>query len=368
MPVTASVIGKDEIYGTIEGKLGVFAKSPTGADFMKYANLRYRHLFGDGTSYVAFPAAELLQNGKLLIWFSFGPGHADSDRVMLALYDRVNDTVQTSVLYYDGTFPAADLTMLQGQFAPNEVVLLRIGTFSADGAGVVSVSFLSTQVEGGITYAFFSGMKKRPIGGGLYYRMAYGSNRAALFSSPNGKAPWTLVSIPFPLTGGKIYTEADMDWLADGRMLMVCREATAGSTVGAVEYSIANGNGSSPSAPILYARDVINGVQPQLRRLSTGAVRLFLADRDGATGLGAGVPTNIGNRRGVGTWLLPSGAEPIEANWSVRMMIANMYSSDGAQPWPVVTAGDDIFCPYYARQSVGLDPNLYMVCFDGTKT
>lgn len=359
MAVTATTKRALEIYGGIEGDIGVFARDNPSRDFRKYLGYKQRYLYGDGKAYNAFPFAELV-GGKIVGVFSAGVAHAVSDRQIMFVYDPTTDTVTTTVFVTDAAPSTFDTSLITPLMANGDVVTLKVWNFTK-AAGVVSVAQLSTQAASGTTYAFFSAVKKR-VSSGIYYRAGYGSGKAGLFSSPDGKAPWTFVGDIF-VDAGKDFSEMDFVWRADDTLFAVCRESTGGSSTGNIYWTTAAGNGTSPVTATLFTNASINGVQPQLRLLSSGAILMTAADRSGSSGSSGDVPVFGSDTTGAAAWLLPAGSTPAVANWSFRQMLEQFYSSDGCQLWPVLLGTGEIVAPYYARRSVGTDPIIALMRF-----
>jgi hypothetical protein len=161
----------------------------------------------------------------------------------------------------------------------------------------------------------------------------------------------------------------DFTWRVDGTLLFACRENTGGSTIGNLYWATAAGNATTVSAPTLFDRDKINGVQPQLRTLLNGSLLLMTGDRTGSSSMAAGIPVAEGvNATGIDAWNLPAASAPTpESNWSYRQRVGTFFSTDGGQPWPVVLPSGEVAAPYYATGSVGWSPVIYACMFDATK-
>jgi len=363
MAVTATTIRAREIYGTIEGDTGVFPRDSGHLAFRKYAAFAQRHIYGDGDRYLAFPVGELVGTSIVGI-FSSGPVHAGSDRQIMFVYDPAADSIATAVFVTDAAPTSFNTTLLDPLMSNGDVLNLKIWTL-VKASGIITVTSQSSQTEGGADYAFWNAPKIRPSTS-TWFRTGYGGGKAGLFSSPDGKAPWTFVGDLFR-DAGKVFTETDICWRADGTMLAVCRETSGGSSGGNIYWTTATGAGTSPAAATLYTNALINGVQPQLRTLADGKVLLMTSDRTGTSGTSGESSLYGGDTTGIAAWLLPSASTAAEGNWGFRQMLDGIYSTDGGQPWPVILASGEAVVPYYARRSARAEPNLYLMRFDPTK-
>jgi hypothetical protein len=324
---------------------------------------RLKYVFGDGSSYCAFPVSELLRNTLVGI-FSCGVKHAASDRQVMFSYDLPADQIRVTTFVEDSSPADFDTGMLAPLLEDGQSLTLKSYTITK-AHGVVSVVAQARQSEGSTGYAFWGSVKHR-LKSGPYYRAGYGNGKAALFTSMDGKAPWHFLADVFS-GDGKTYSEMDFSWRQDGTMFFICRENSGGSRKGNLYWAAGLEDGARYSAPVLYPNQLINGVQPQLRTLPDGTLLLMASDRTGSSGIPATKRSEVADTTGVVAWTLPKGEAPEASNWSPRRKLASFFSTDGGQPWPVVLPDGNVAAFFYARLSREHSPQIFMTLFDPRK-
>nr|WP_321482863.1 sialidase family protein [uncultured Cohaesibacter sp.] len=362
MTVTATISRDGEIYGTIEGAVGVFGATPVNREFVKMIGFE-NHLIDVAGDYQAFPFSILL-GGKIVTIYSDGPAHANSEKQVVVVFDPTDNTYEAVDFYVYDTL-TYDFSLLDPLMSDGDVITLKSFRI-AKASGVISATIVATVDNGGITYALWSRVFEH---NGSFYRTGYATAgtsyaKAALFSSVDQET-WVYVSEIAGL-GVLQFTEADVCIRADGSWISVIRETSGGSSTGNLYYVTSSDSGATWTSPALFDVDLINGVQPSLITLSNDDVILMAADRTGNSGASAGNQLSGFDQTGIAVWRLPAAAPNVAvANWTKRRMLMGIFSTDGGQPWPVEIADGEICSFCYARTSVGFNPRVFALKFSG---
>lgn len=360
MVTTAITKRAFDIYGTVDGDTCVFSRAVANRAMRDYLGFKEFHIFGEGDRYTAFPNCEFV-GGMVVGVFSSGIAHAVSDRQNWFTYDPMTGAIETGLFVLNSDQGNPNTDWIETFMTEGIPVTLKIWTLVKDGTGV-TVSVQSSQTENGVIYSFWSPVKIGPDDN--YYRMGYATGRAGIFRSLTGRSPWTFIADAFPISDGRLYTEADFCWRADDTILAVCRDNTGGSSAGNLYWATADGDGSNWSGATLFTPALINGVQPRLVILQNDDILLMTSDRTGPSGMSAEVALFGVDTTGVTAWRLPDGSAPDVGSWTSRQFLSQFYSTDGAQPWPVLLGTGEVLAPFYARRSYGLDPVVFALRFN----
>jgi len=322
-----------------------------------WLNREYRELLGatvqdvsrDSSQYEAFPAQQII-NGYIVVTFSDGDAHADSDRQIMCR-KAVSDMYDTSaawsrVVFYEDDSATYDLTLLDDILTDGETVTFKAWVVEKSG-GVTSGQIVNSVVVSGYsdpdidgTYALWSPVREYS---GSYYRTGYRTDAAGwntvLFESAD-QVSWAVKGVIAQGHGSSLeYNEADIVETTTGNYLAVVREETG---AGRPLYTTTSSDLITWSAPTLSSD--FEGTQPCLLKQTDGDIFLAVGDRTQQTGFDAGgFPTSYVDTTGIQIYL----SEDNAVSWSSGTMLAKSWSTDCGQPVLAEPTANVVSVVYY---------------------
>ena len=334
-------------------KKAVFSKYLQNADFAISTDAKTSTI-DKNAKYLAFPFFVNYSNVILGI-YSEGEEHASSDRQMM-VKSTDGGLTYTKTVFFENSTGAYDFSLFEGVIPDGGYTILKTFTIT-NNAGVFSATQTSFVNFDGDNFALWSAISRT---GGIDYRTGYANDRVALFQSTDNGITWTGKSIIME-GAGQMVSEAGIVYKGSSDFVVIVRSSLQDNNR---LYQVESGNkGVSWGTPTLLNSE-INGTQPNLVLLPSGNLLLSVGDRSGSSGVSGGKSSYFNNNTGVNFYISIDGG----ASWNSPVKVDGTYSIDGGQPCTIKhpDGGDRVYIPYYARNDVSTNPNIYSVTLTTT--
>ena len=330
----------------------------SNADYRGFKDT-YQDVKRVGNQYIAFPFSQII-NGYLVVIFSEGDAHGDSDRQIMArkaIGDLAKDTEWEQVVFFEDAGSIFDFSLLTDIMVDGESFLFKVWTVTKAAGAVsqVTASFYTVSGEGDTElngdYVAWSVPRKF---GGIWYRTAYKTTggtywNTGLFESAD-LITWTFKSSIAKDSGaGLKFNETDIYQETGGTYVAVTREETG---TGNPIYTATSADLITWTAPVLST--TFFGRQPNTIKSTNGDILVSFGDRDGTSGrTGSGAFVDDNNVTGISTYK----SEDDGVTW-LQVQIDAISSTDGGQPMALEVSTDVIGIFYYgaiARSNIAFN-------------
>ncbi len=316
-----------------------------------YRGLRefYQDVKRDSNLYQAFPTTQII-NGYLVVLFSEGDAHAQSDRQIMArklIVDLAKDTPWTLTTFFVADTLVYDFSLLTDIMLNGDtfvfkhwIVTKTAGVVAQTGDTTFTVSGqVDTELNG--DYAIWNAPPR--FFDGKWYRTAYKVTagtwwNTAVFESAD-LITWTFKGSIAKDSGTPLrFNECDIYQEAGGDFVAVIREDEgAGSDI----YTSTSSDLETWTSPVLST--IFSGTQPNCIRSSNGDILVTVGDRVGASGrMGDGTIVGLEDITGVATYKSTDDG----VSW-LQVQIDAISSTDGGQGMAVEVSTDLIAIVYY---------------------
>ena len=326
-----------------------------------YRGLRdyYQDVKRTGNNYIAFPFSQII-NGYLVVLFSEGDSHGNSDRQIMSrkpIGDLAKDTAWEEVVFFENTGSVYDFSLLTDIMVDGESFVFKVWTVSKAAGAVTQITQSTFTVSGEADpelngdYVTWSVPR---LFGGLWYRTGYKVDggtywNAAVFESTDLKVWAFKGSVAKDSGAGLKFNETDIYQETVGTYVAVTREETG---TGNPVYTATSADLITWTAPVLST--TFFGRQPNTIKSTNGDILVSFGDRDGTSGrTGSGAFVDDNNVTGISTYK----SEDDGVTW-LQVQIDAISSTDGGQPMALEVSTDVIGMFYYgaiARSNIAFN-------------
>lgn len=342
-------------------------------------------LSGTAYRYSAFPRSpafrdvsgtlhNMTTDGKVILLWTDGTSHGNSDRVILALVDPATLEVEASVMRSGSG--AIDVSLLTGKLALGQAIMMARFHIVQPGDGSAPVGTVqdlsaTTYTIHGSSRAISPWSRPKLLDNGDWVRMGYQTNTAdspsvMLKATDATLSTWNYLSTVAYDAAPKRFIEGDFVETSAGNLLAWVGEEVTNDDTRYLWYVTSTDSGATWSSPTLYDTDVLTGNQPCLDLLVSGEVQGMLTDRSGTSGIdNNGMPIdNTRDKTGVAHFL---SLDTSATDFRYRTMLAPFRGTDGGQCTVVEYEAGKIFFAYYGVRKIDELPKIIIGQFETEK-
>lgn len=342
---------------------------------------RVKTVFGEigGTEYrySAFPRSpafrdvngdlyNMTTDGKVILLWTDGVSHGNSDRVLLALVDPVSLDIQVSVMR-DGS-GALDVSILTGKLELGQAIMMaRFHIIQPlDGSppvGTVQDLSSTTYFIEGADRVISPWSRPKLLANGDWVRMGFqtdtdDSPSVMLRATDSTLQTWEYLST-VAYDASHRYIEGDFVETTAGTLLAWVGETAQDpdDDTRYLWYVTSADSGATWSAPTLYDTDILTGNQPCLDLLTGGQVQGVVSDRSGTSGLNNnGMPIdNTRDKTGIAQFV---SLDKSATDFRYRTMLAPFRGTDGGQCAIAEYEPGKVFFAYYGVRRLDELPKI----------